>query len=522
MHTMTPGSAGLVSRRRFLGSLAAAVVGAAPAGAIAYGLVRGALESGGSSGVSSRQLLGLPDAPTAGTTAAATVARRVFHSRPDLTPPVVSADVPAGRVAPGYVFLTPNNGAGPDGPAIVDNTGELVWMRPDATNHATDLRVAAYRGQPVLTWWEGTTNGGIGSGECVIADTSYQEIARIRAANGRTIDLHELQITPQGTALFFADAAVDGSQRLAGGSPLPWQVMDCSIQEVDIATGALLWEWHAIDHIGLDESFVGQPTSNRTVYDYVHTNSIQVLPDDSLLVSARNTSTIYRIDRPSGTIRWRLGGRRSDFSIGAGAAFGWQHDARWRPDGTITVFDDEAPPVPARALVLRVDEDARTVEPVRALTRRQPDLVSSQGSVQLLDNANLFVGWGSTPYCSEFAPDGTLQFDAAFPAANQSYRAFRFEWHAAPIDEPALAVERSGDALTVYASWNGATEVARWDVLGGPDPARLSVAGSAQRTGFETAIRVPAGPSLVAVRAMDAAGRPLGTSQPIRPSTTAS
>ena len=522
MRATTPGSTPPWTRRRFLGGLVGVVAGAVPAGGIAYGLVRGALESGGSSGVSSRRLLGLPDASTPGTSAGATAARRAFHSRPDLTPPVVTTDVPAGRVAPGYVFLTPNNGAGPDGPAIVDNAGELVWMRPDATNHATDLRVAEYRGQPVLTWWEGTTNGGIGSGDCVIADTSYQEIARIRAGSGRTIDLHELQITPQGTALFFADAAVDARQQLAGGTPLPWQVMDCSIQEVDIATGALLWEWHVIDHIGLDESFAGQPTNNRTVYDYVHTNSIQVLPDDSLLVSARNTSTIYRIDRPSGTIRWRLGGKRSDFSIGAGAAFGWQHDARWRPDGTLTVFDDEAPPVPARALVLRIDEDAHTVELVRALTRSQPDLVSSQGSVQLLDNGNLFVGWGSTPYCSEFAPDGRLEFDAAFPAATQSYRDFRFEWHAAPIDAPAMAVVQSGDALTVYASWNGATEVARWDVLGGPDPAHLSPSGSAPRSGFETAVRVPAGPPFIAVRAVDGAGRPLGTSQPTRYGTTTS
>lgn len=154
---------------------------------------------------------------------------------------------------------------------------------------------------------------------------------------------------------------VDGSQKLAGGSPLPWPVLDCAIQEVDIATGALLWEWHAIDHIALDESLAGTPTTAGSAYDYVHTNAIQLQPDGSLLVSARNTSTVYRIDRPSGAIAWRLGGA-----------------PRPRPR--------------AGAAPRRDGQDRRLV---RAYARPQPDLVSSQGNVQLLANGNLFVAGGA-------------------------------------------------------------------------------------------------------------------------------
>ncbi len=504
------------TRRRFLRTVGILAVGSVPAGAAVYGLARGA-GGGPESSPSAGPLLAAlaSEAPPGGTDASgssASTVRRSFRSRPDLAPPVVSVGTPARDVAPGYIFLTPNNGAGADGPTIIDNTGELIWMRPDTGQHATDFRVAQYLGRPVLTWWEGTTNGGIGSGECVIADGSYREVARIKAGNGRTVDLHEFQITPQGTALFFADVIVDGSQKLAGGSPLPWPVLDCTIQEVDIATGALLWDWHAIDHIALDESLAGAPKTAGSAYDYVHTNAIQLQPDGSLLVSARNTSTIYRIDRPTGTIAWRLGGQRNDFRIGPGASFGWQHDARVQADGTLTVFDDEAPPVPARALVLRLDETAMTADLVRAYTRPRPDLVASQGNVQLLANGNLFVGWGSTPYCSEFSPDGRLLFDAAFPAAVQSYRDFRCEWLGEPADSPAVAVDPGGGSLTVYASWNGATEVVRWDVLAGERADSLAIAASALRSGFETIIRLSSPASLVAVRASDASGRVLGTS----------
>jgi Arylsulfotransferase (ASST) len=513
---MTDERAAQWTRRRFLRTAGGAVVAAVSLGALAYEAVQwttaGPPPAGSSPGLTGVRSAGrapasprISGAPAAG--------RPGFHSRPDLTPPAITVDSPPGAVAPGLVFLTPNNGADSDGPTIVDNAGDLVWMLPVPGKHVTDFRVATYRGQPVLVWWEGTVNGGIGSGECVIVDTSYREVARVRAANGRSIDLHEFQLTPQGTALFFADAGVRAPVP-AGSSPPPWQVLDCAIQEVDVETGTLLWEWHTADHIGLDETYVQPPASGNSLYDYVHANSIELEPAGTLLVSARNTSAVYRIDRSSGAIVWRLGGRRSDFRFGPGATFGWQHDLRRQADGTLTLFDDESPPVPARALVLRVDEAAHTVQLVRAYTRPQANLVASQGNVQTLANGNVFVGWGSTPFCSEFERDGRLVFDATFPGAVQSYRDFRFEWTAEPVDVPAVAVGPSspGAGPVVYASWNGATEVARWDVLAGPDNAHMEPAASVPRSGFETAIALGSRPSLVAVHALDAAGRVLGVS----------
>ena len=502
------------TRRRFLRAAGGVVVGGTAIGLL-YEAMGGA--PGGAAQASASPRLFAANLSPAASPSLPPAARR-FRSRPDLAAPVVTIDTPAAAVAPGLVFLTPNNGANKGGPLIVDNAGEPVWMLSVPGKSVADFRVATYRGQAVLVWWEGAVNGGIGSGECVISDASYREIARVKAAGGRTIDLHEFQITPEGSALFFADATVPASAVVGSGaapSAVSWPVLDCAIQEVDIATGALLWEWHGVDHVAFDESYVTRTPG--AVYDYLHANSIEVEADGTLLVSARNTSTIYKIDRPSGEIVWRLGGRRSDFAMGPGSRFGYQHDARRQANGALSLFDDEAPPTPARGLVLRVDESARTATVAQAYTRHTPNLVGSQGNMQVLATGDVFVGWGSTPFCSEFAPDGRLVFDATFPAAVQSYRDYRCEWIAEPLDAPAIALAATVGGTTVYASWNGATEIERWEVLAGADGDHLQRIASAARTGFETAIPVTTSQPLLVARALDAGGTVLGTSAPATP-----
>jgi Arylsulfotransferase (ASST) len=393
----------------------------------------------------------------------------------------------------------------------VDDTGDLVWARAGSGRAVTDFRVVRYRGRPALAWWEGTVNGGIGSGDFVLLDEAYREIARIEAGGGIQADLHELQITPTGTALFFADGQVPAP----GSAVVPYQVMDCAIREIDLSSGRLVWSWHVVDHIGLDESYATPPKDGKVVFDYAHLNSIEVDGHGDLLVSARNTSAIYRIDRQTGAIDWRLGGKRSDFTMADGAAFSWQHDARRQPDGTISLFDDSASPGRSRALVLELDENARTARRVRDYVHPDRLLATSQGNTQVLPNGDLFVGWGSQPYFSEFAPDGTLLFDATFPAGVQSYRDTRSPWVGRPVDAPAVAVETTSVGLTVHASWNGATEVASWTAIGGADAASLGPLATAVRTGFETAIALGDRPTIVAVRAVDAGGTLLGTSAPV-------
>ena len=436
-----------------------------------------------------------------------------FRSRPDLAPAAAEVTGEGSGTAPGYVFVALKEGAGEHGPMILDDSGQLVWFEKYIT--ARDFKVQSYRGRPVLTWWEGSVVSGHGVGEYVVFDDSYREVARIRAGNGFRGDLHEFVITPEDTALLTAYEAVPADLSSAGGARngAAW---DGIAQEVDIETGEVIFEWRSLDHVGVDESHSTPPEDPDFTYDYFHINSIDIDHDENLLLSARNTSAVYKVDRGSGEVLWRLGGKKSDFEMGVGTETAFQHDARRQEDGTITIFDNGAHPQvheQSRAIVVRLDEEQMSAALLREYASPEKVLATSQGNAQLLPNGNVLVGWGSAPFVSEFSHDGELVFDARIPPDDDSYRAFRFPWKGQPAEAPDVAADRrSDDEVTLYASWNGATEIESWEVLAGPHPDGLEPLGSVPRDGFETAISARTKEPHVAVRARDSSGRILGTS----------
>jgi hypothetical protein len=514
----TPTSPRLITRRDFLGGLGLVIGGISIAG-IVHVLdstgQRQPLATGSVDANATPSPNGAGAARSPSPSPDLTALRHQYHSRPDLSPPVMQVDVPASKdVADGLLFLTPNDGDGVDGPMIADDAGEPVWMLPVPGQRATDLQVVDFRGQPALLWWEGLINGGIGSGEVVVVDGTYREIARLQVGNGYRVDLHECRFTPQGTVLMTGDAGVSAS-RVSGVGSYTGQVLDCGVWEIDLATGKTLFEWHGVDHIAADETYVDAPKDASAIWDYLHVNSIDPDTDGGFLLSARNTSAVYRIDRATGAIRWRLGGRRSDFTIGQGADFSWQHDARRHPDGSISIFDDSTDPHTSRGIIISVDESTMRSTLIKAYARKPPVLAHSQGNVQVLPNGNVLVGWGDAPYFTEFASDGRILFDVGFPAAKMSYRVFRSPWIGRPTEPPAIAVLADSSGMTAYASWNGATEVAAWEALAGPTAGTLAPVARTSRSGFETAIRLPTPQPMVAVRALDASGARLGESAPV-------
>src|SRR5918997_1202320 len=444
-----------------------------------------------------------------------------FRSRPDLNPPAVEVATQArDDTAPGYIFLAPEKGgAGKGGSMILDDRGQVVWFYPlrGPYGRTMNFGTQTYQGRDVLTW-------GQTPGEYVIFDSSYREIARFRAANGYNGDHHEFLISPQDTALITIYNAVPRDLSSLGGrkNSVAWQGI---VQELDIQTGELLFEWQSIDHVGLEETYVTPAEDHYPGIDYFHLNSIDVDHDDNLLVSARETSAVYKIDRKTGEVIWRLGGKKSDFEMGPGTRFAFQHDARRLPDGTISIFDngntvfENGTPKAveeSRAIVLDLDERKMKATLVREYTHPDKQYADAAGNMQVLPNGNVFVGWGRALTISEFSENGQLLFDASLLRKNKSYRAFRFPWSGDPTDRPAAVAERTSEnELEVYASWNGATEVERWEVLAGPDPGRLESLGQVPREGFETAMVVQTSEPYVAVQAKHRSGRVLGTSTPV-------
>jgi hypothetical protein len=440
-----------------------------------------------------------------------------FRSRPDLGPAAAEVTTRARGIASGYVFVAIKEGAGEYGPMILDDDGQIVWFGKHP--RARDFKIQHYRGRPVLTWWEGVVVEGHGEGEYVIFDDSYREVRRVRTGNGYSGDLHEFSITPQDTALLTAYASQTADLSSIGG-PEDGPVWGGIVQEVDIETGEVLFEWRSLDHVGIEESYARFPPDNPGFrYDYFHINSIDVDHDDNLLVSARNTCAAYKIDRKTGDVVWRLDGKKSDFEMGPGTQSAFQHDARRQKDGTITIFDNGAHPKvhdQSRAIVMGLAEEEMKATLVREYASPNKILATSQGNAQFLSDGNVFVGWGSAPFVSEFSVDGELLMNARFPPNCESYRAFRFPWKGNPTDEPAVAVERRPEGrVAIYASWNGATEVESWEVVSGPAPGLLAPLGSVPREGFETAMLARTYEPYVAVRAKDRSGEILGTSAPV-------
>ncbi len=431
---------------------------------------------------------------------------RHFHSRPDLKPPRITLLKRSRLASPGYIFIAPKKNVMQGGPLILDNRGRVIWFLPVDRNGVTDFRVQHYRGRPVLTWWRGKSADGSRLGRYSIYDSSYRLIAYVRPGNGLSGDMHEFVITPRNTALMTLSHRVRVKSR---------SVLEGALQELDIKTGRVLFEWHSIDHVPLVESYYHLPRNPDSTYDYFHINSIDVDRDGNLLVSARNTHTIYKISRRTGRIIWRLGGKRSDFELGPGVAFGWQHDARRRPDGTLTLFDNEAAPKlrrQSRGVVLRVDRRHKRVTLLHTFVHTPPLVAVDQGNMQKLADGNYLVGWGHQPYVTEFGPHGKTLLDFRFGRAGvDSYRAYRFPWIGRPRSRPAIAVD--GD--TLYASWNGATEVQAWQLLGGAEKSKLRALLTVPTSGFETAIPLPNETAWVAVRALDRLDRSLARSRAV-------
>jgi len=448
-----------------------------------------------------------------------------FKSRPDVEPPSLAVTARSPQSAQGDIFVAPYSGPGPPGPMIFDEAGNLVWFQRLSLNGkvaaATDLQVQQLGGKPVLTFWQGyIPPQGFGIGEEIILDSSYHQVGRVHAGNGYKADLHDFHITPQGTALLTVFNPVDCNLSSVGG-PSGGAVTDSVFQEIDLNTALVRREWHSLDHVALGDSYSSATGSSATYpFDYFHINSIDQRPDGTTLLSARNTWALYEVSTAGGQLLKSIGGRHSSLTLGAGVRTAYQHDATTLVNGTVSVFDNGAVPKvhpQSRGLVLALDAKTNSAS-VLAQFEHQPALSSdSQGNIQQLGNQDLFVGWGSEPYFSEYSPSGQLLFDAHMHGSYQSYRAYRFPWTGVPTDAPAIvASAASHGRAKVYASWNGDTRTATWRLLAGASPQALTPVGNVARSGFETAMTTPAAARYVAVQALDASGALLASSRTIR------
>jgi Arylsulfotransferase (ASST) len=445
-----------------------------------------------------------------------------YSSAPGVTPSTVRITTPAKPGAtPGDLFLAPYQGDGTPGPMIVEQNGNLVWFERLASGEqATNFGVQQYEGRPVLTWWQGRIiQVGFGEGEDVLYSTSYKHVATIRAGNGYHADLHEIRLTPQGTAWIDVFDPIHMNLSSVHGAAAGI-LTDSVIQEIDIRTGLVMWEWHALGHIPISES-KNPVLRSGYPWDYVHINSADPGSAEDVLLSARNTWTLYDVDIHSGGFIWRLGGSHSDFKLGPGTRFYWQHDAEFQPGGLISIFDNGSDPPKekqSRGLLLAPNTAAHTLSLVRQFVNPTKTLLAeSQGNALGLPGGNWLLGYGRLPNFTEFDASGHVLLDGTLGRNVQNFRTSLSPWSGQPTGSPSVVASASGaGAMTVSVSWNGATDVASWRVLAGASPTTLAPLSTAARTGFQTTIAAHTGGPYVAVQALDGSGAVIATSAAVK------
>jgi len=381
-------------------------------------------------------------------------------------PPLLTVLTRNVGIGKAKIFIAPAGGVYAAGPEILTTTGKVVWFhRLPAGEFAADFRTQTYRGRPVLTWFqsEEAAPGGQAAGPGIrasgpqasptpsarpngpngvdyIYNDKYQHIATVRAGNGATNTFHEFLITPQNTALIVADVTRTADLSSMGG-PADQRVIDGLVQEIDVSSGRVLFQWDSATHVPYADSYLPRPSSPSTPWDWFHINAAHLDRDGNLLVSSRNAWTIFKVNRRSGQIIWQLGGRHSSFTLRAapgqvldraGQIFAWQHDPEAIGGGEYTVFDDEAGNLLgfSRAVTVQLDPNARVATLVKSDDQPEGQVAQVMGNAQTTSGGDLFVDWGALPYVSEFSPSGKLLFNAQLPAGVSSYRAYLLPWKA--------------------------------------------------------------------------------------------
>lgn len=406
----------------------------------------------------------------------------------NLTSPRANVIESDASCANGLVLLSVGGQSVKDGgPMILDMAGNLVWSAPGQYGEASaNTKIQRYHGEDFLTFWAGKKLQESGLGSYYMLNSSYDIVHTVSAVGSNLEgDLHEFKITEDGSALITVyERTLVSLDDTDIDLALDQTIVDGILQEIDIATGELLFEWRSSDHLdhpALQTSSGGSVADGS--FDYFHMNSIDKDSKGNYLISLRHLHALIYVAGVTGDILWTLGNDAGDFedlSQGDATGFQWQHDARWisEDDGIISLFDNgiahkHHDAAYSQGIIIQLDFINWTATSLQEYTSLGLISSASQGDVQLLsrphEDDHVFIGWGASAAFTEHSIDGNLLCETHFGASwlfhferVKSYRAFKtFDWKATPAAwEPEARIADG----KIYVSWNGATEVAYWSL----------------------------------------------------------
>lgn len=476
-----------------------------------------------------------------------------FVTRPDIGAPRWDIKIyDEEALAPGYWFLAPYANLGQvsyplwNGPHIYDQQGELVWSGAPMFDHRNthDFKTTMMDDQPMMTLIK--TDDAHEAG--VIMDNTYNIDRRIdMRGNLDDANMHDFTVRDNGKKALFLTAKTGEQYDINfGGYKGPCYIGWQGFRELNLESGINVFKWNAMDHIPLNESTKMEGTVEEQCldkhdgWDILHLNAIDKFDDGDYLLSARHTDTIYKISHIDGSIVWKLGGVNSDFEFpDERCKFTRNHHVRFDSQNdthqVITLMNNAAGHGNGKAekpsadasyglhLALRIDQKPMTVELVARAKHPLGEYTTSRGSVSILPNKNIFVGWTYRSVHSEHAPDGRLLMyaEAKHSSAN-TYRAYKQPWVGKPIAPPdvhsaAMDFGDEGMSTLVYVSWNGDTETSTWNLYHTtPSGDENELIAASARQGFETVLTWRGFAKYVRLVALDAQGNEIGKSKVIK------
>ena len=341
---------------------------------------------------------------------------------------------------------------------IIKNDGTPLWYKKFANHYPTDFRMQPNGMLSYADIKEDYFFAGGGESVYKVMDSTYTVVDSFKTGNGYVTDSHDFQLLPNGHALLLSYdlQMVDMSKIVPNGKPGAY-VAGSIIQELD-ADKNVVFQWRTWDYIQIDESYFDLTLA---AMDPMHANAVDVDIDGNLLVSFRNISQIIKINRQTGEIMWRLGGKKNQFTFinehaeNAPLYFSRPHDIRSLSNGHITFFDNglDHKPAYSRAVEYEIDTLNKTATLVWEFKHPNKVYGATQGDVQRLPNGNTMIGWGSAsktninwPAATEVTPSGEIVFELMFENKGMlSYRALKYPWK----------MNANTSQVTVYELWKG-------------------------------------------------------------------
>jgi hypothetical protein len=375
-----------------------------------------------------------------------------------------------------------------------------------------------------------------GKGQAVVLGSDYQIEHTLQVDAPARVNTHELNFVENGTrALVIKSHRQEGTKEMSKAIGYDGKCVGQfdGFEEYDTRTWKSVFDWRSFGKVGFDESsLTAKPVEKRcNGWDFIHSNSVDKTPEGDYLWSSRHCDTIYKISGKNGSIIWRLGGKKSDFKhIGEDMVFSRQHNIRFRSQNKthvmVTILDNakgidkQAPTWDySRGMLIALDEKNMTATVER--TYNHPDgkggFAPRRGNYQILDNGNIFMGWSEQAKQSEHTYDGKLVMEAVFKTDwLGTYRSYKFPFVGKPIEPPvahsqAFGTPNNSTVTTVHVSWNGATEVAQWNLYRTVRNGQINVlVATAERMGFETVLSYGGYASYVIAEATNKNGTVLG------------